>query len=356
MCLVEPFAPQCCGRTYVKVSKVPSCPDAWPKAKCPPELCIQIGTPYSTNAKCWRCKADDAFTYGWQRDLMRPGIDRAHVVQGLEELSVGGRRKRVEEGGHCWFCNARGGCAACGADEIIPGERFEQDQQQQYEPTPNKGKRKGGIVAESAKHMGKRVKSRPVVRRSYIPSPLDSGLSNLTYSDHGISSNWQQKTPSSNDIDVYGSLLLHPGFSQSGEPSNPNNKQNTALYDISSNELSSLAPMDTVYHAGSFQNGRWVIDQVNWETNKACQLGQNIPSQEGLPAGQLYVNRPNDSLELGAYVFGAPEVPDFMQSYSDTTTQGTIDPQVLRGDCMGPGEFTVPLLVRQNPCCPCSCH
>jgi hypothetical protein len=45
---------------------------------------------------------------------MRPQIDRAIIVEGLEELDATGRRMRVERGGNCWYCDATHGCLMCG--------------------------------------------------------------------------------------------------------------------------------------------------------------------------------------------------------------------------------------------------
>lgn len=45
---------------------------------------------------------------------MRPEIDRAFIVEGLEELDTTGRRRKAEAGGNCWFCGAMHGCLMCG--------------------------------------------------------------------------------------------------------------------------------------------------------------------------------------------------------------------------------------------------
>lgn len=119
MCLVVPFTLPCCGRTYVTISKVPSCPENWPKSKCPPELCIQVGfqPDQRENGVCWRCRAEHAGVPAELREKLRPGIDNADVVVGLDELTANDRRKLTEEGGHCWFCGSRNGCETCAADD-----------------------------------------------------------------------------------------------------------------------------------------------------------------------------------------------------------------------------------------------
>jgi hypothetical protein len=138
MCQVIPFTLPCCRRVYVSISKLPSCPNSWPKAKCPPELCIQvrgIEPEERSTGECWRCRADAAGKSDFEKEKLRPAIDSARVVIGLEELGIGGRRRVVEEGGHCWFCNAKGGCTECGAKEI---NLEEQPSHQHREETPTK--------------------------------------------------------------------------------------------------------------------------------------------------------------------------------------------------------------------------
>jgi hypothetical protein len=120
MCQVTPFTLPCCERIYVLVEKLPNCPADWPKSKCPQELCIQVIDVETAQAQqrssgtCWRCRAAADGKSGRERDNMRPQIDRAIIVEGLEELDVTGRRMRVERGGNCWYCDATHGCLMCG--------------------------------------------------------------------------------------------------------------------------------------------------------------------------------------------------------------------------------------------------
>lgn len=58
---------------------------------------------------------------GWERDGMRPVLDKAFVVNGLEEFTIDERRRRVERAGMCWFCGAHGGCENCGTGEGVHG-------------------------------------------------------------------------------------------------------------------------------------------------------------------------------------------------------------------------------------------
>jgi len=103
----------------VQVEKLPSCPDTWPKNKCPPELCIQIGGYEAARAEqrhtgtCWRCQAHVAGKVGQGREAMRPGIDRAELVPGLEELGPSDRRRLAEADGNCWFCGSKRRCEMC---------------------------------------------------------------------------------------------------------------------------------------------------------------------------------------------------------------------------------------------------
>jgi hypothetical protein len=123
MCQIIPYTLPCCRRAYVLIAKLPSCDDSWPRKKCPAELCIQIyGIKPQERAtgNCWRCVALVIGKSGVDREGLRPAIDSARVSISLEEFSPGQRRKRVEMGGHCWFCDARSGCKECGTVEIVP--------------------------------------------------------------------------------------------------------------------------------------------------------------------------------------------------------------------------------------------
>ncbi|CAL3971750.1 unnamed protein product [Diplocarpon coronariae] len=122
MCQIVPFSLPCCRRVYVEVSKLPSCPNSWPNRKCPPELCIQVRgfeAEYRESGKCWRCIAKSSGAIGHHRVVMRPKIDGASLVLGLEEIGVSGRRMKTERDGECWFCGAQGGCKSCGAKDIV---------------------------------------------------------------------------------------------------------------------------------------------------------------------------------------------------------------------------------------------
>ncbi|KAH6677514.1 hypothetical protein B0J14DRAFT_584485, partial [Halenospora varia] len=120
MCQIIPFTLPCCRRVYVEISKLPSCPDEWPKKKCPKDFCLRVRRNAETRetGTCWRCKAELAGKIGQAREGMRPGIDKAAIVDGLEEFDPYDRRKATEAGGNCWFCGAKSGCESCHSKKI----------------------------------------------------------------------------------------------------------------------------------------------------------------------------------------------------------------------------------------------
>ncbi|TVY89201.1 hypothetical protein LAWI1_G005132 [Lachnellula willkommii] len=121
MCILAPFTLPCCRQIYVGVSRTTQCSQDWPSSKCPPEICIQIHQyepEHRSTGVCWRCQADKEGEVGSVREKRRPGIDKARVAAGLEELTTAGRKKRVERWGFCWYCDAKGGCLGCGSKEL----------------------------------------------------------------------------------------------------------------------------------------------------------------------------------------------------------------------------------------------
>jgi hypothetical protein len=156
MCQVLPFTLPCCRRTYVDVSKLPSCPDAWPEHKCPPELCIQVR--YDAEDRdmgtCWRCQADISGILGEARENLRPEIDSAMIVHGLDEVGVSGRRKIAEESGACWYCGAKAGCQYC-----TPIKHESGTEQEKPDYLGKKRQREGGGRKDKA--INKRIKAEP---------------------------------------------------------------------------------------------------------------------------------------------------------------------------------------------------
>lgn len=67
---------------------------------------------------CWRCLADRT---GWEREGLRPVLDRAFIVEGLEEWNMDERRNRVEKAGLCWHCGADRGCETCWSGKMQYG-------------------------------------------------------------------------------------------------------------------------------------------------------------------------------------------------------------------------------------------
>jgi hypothetical protein len=65
---------------------------------------------------------------GYEREALRPGIDKAFIVPGLEELGPADRRKLAEADGKCWFCGTKG-CDMCGGRKftIMPETGFERN-------------------------------------------------------------------------------------------------------------------------------------------------------------------------------------------------------------------------------------
>lgn len=126
MCQVTPFTYPCCRRIYVLVEKLPNCPADWPRSKCPQELCIQIidtetaEPKHSSTGVCWRCTAAADGKTGADRESLRPEIDKAVIVEGLEELDVSERKQRAESDEKCWYCGAKQGCSKCGTKKNEP--------------------------------------------------------------------------------------------------------------------------------------------------------------------------------------------------------------------------------------------
>ncbi|KAL2072282.1 hypothetical protein VTL71DRAFT_11625 [Oculimacula yallundae] len=182
MCQVVPYTLPCCRKVYVEVSKLPSCPRSWPNRKCPSELCIQVRG-YEAEDRdtgtCWRCKARISGVSNLDRESLRPRIDKATLVLGLDEIGVIGRRRREERNGNCWFCGATGGCKTCGAKDIV----VEED-----EPAVQTGKRKRDQVTYKGKEMLKKPK---VEKREQHKAPMKA----LEYPTPNTTSHSQQPNP-----------------------------------------------------------------------------------------------------------------------------------------------------------------
>jgi hypothetical protein len=202
MCQVLPFTLPCCRRIYVEVTKLPSCPEAWPESKCPPELCIQVRG-YEAEDRdtgtCWRCQADIAGGSDEDRENLRPGIDSAMIVHGLDEAGVSGRRRIVDEGGNCWYCRAKAGCEYCGAAiKIEAGAGMEKAERSRNKRPRDDGGRKENVTS-------KRIK---VERRDKNQSQTPA----FSYPDPEQPSQWQNVFPISyNNMPFTGGYGIAPG-------------------------------------------------------------------------------------------------------------------------------------------------
>lgn len=188
MCQILPFTLPCCRRMYVEVSKLPSCPDTWPGKKCPPELCIQVRG-YDAEDRdagtCWRCQAQRSGVVGKERENLRPEIDRAMIVHGLDEVGVTGRRRIAEESGKCWYCGATANCEHCGVAVKVEAEEEKSDNY------GKKRRRDDGGNKDYA--MNKRIKVEP---RDENQLPTTA----FSYPDPEHSSPWQHVVPTPYNI------------------------------------------------------------------------------------------------------------------------------------------------------------
>ncbi len=193
MCQVIPFTVPCCRRIYVDVSKLPSCPEEWPRRKCPADLCIQVGESpeeRQTGGACWRCKALEAGIAGVEREEMRPAIDKALIVEGLEEYDVEGRKHNVEKQGNCWCCNAKIGCTSCGSTKKSGPETKNTSKD---DSLPSKKRKRGAV--QKAKGPVARIKQEAGVDQKQTPPPsnLSPTRTRRKQSDYVEASNYDRQ-------------------------------------------------------------------------------------------------------------------------------------------------------------------
>ena len=199
MCQVTPFTYPCCNRIYVLVEKLPNCPADWPKSKCPQELCIQIIDTETAQVKqsstgiCWRCKSTAEGKTGPEREMMRPEIDRAVIVDGLEELDVVDRRQRAEAGGNCWYCGSRHGCSKYGTNKSDTATEV---------PSPDLQRRKRGSEDPEGPKKKRKVSSR--MRSLFGSQSLPNSLPQLAFRRSGPTPQELQCLPTPN--------IAHEGF------------------------------------------------------------------------------------------------------------------------------------------------
>jgi hypothetical protein len=187
MCQIVPFTLPCCRRVYVDISKVPGCPNDWPQSKCPGELCIQIGgyeAEHRDSGTCWRCQAKKAGITGHERQMMKPVIDKATIVDGLEELNVTERKAKIEEAGSCWYCGARNGCESCGAK--FPDDHGITEQDTKISATGESSKKRQRDTGDR-KGKGKEVNKRVKVESAGTTAPTPQ---QITYLNPNTRSGW----------------------------------------------------------------------------------------------------------------------------------------------------------------------
>jgi len=65
----------CCDRLYLDVQRIATCNPDWPRTKCLPELCLQLGSeekPQRRPGICWRCSTQEVIITGAEREILRP--------------------------------------------------------------------------------------------------------------------------------------------------------------------------------------------------------------------------------------------------------------------------------------------
>jgi len=149
----------------------------------------------------------------YQREIMRPGIDKANLVHGLEELIPSDRRRLAEAGGYCWFCDAKEGCEMCDtgkiADKVAESEAM-------GTPTIAKKRHWDG----KSKTANKRLKTEagggmnqsplPMLSAPFLKQQSQPYFPQQPYSDYPGDSGYSQASPSASNFNAFG----HNGNSQ----------------------------------------------------------------------------------------------------------------------------------------------
>jgi hypothetical protein len=87
-----------------------------------------------------------------EREGMRPVLDKAFIVEGLDELPMDERRRKMERAGICWFCGACGDCKSCGTGA---GKISEEEPVKEMVDRKGKGRM---VESEMGQRRTKRVK------------------------------------------------------------------------------------------------------------------------------------------------------------------------------------------------------
>jgi hypothetical protein len=150
-------------------------------------MCIQIGgyeAEHRDSGTCWRCQAKKAGITGHERQMMKPAIDRATVIDGLEELNVTERKVKTEEAGSCWYCGARNGCESCGAK--FPDDHGITEQETKISATGESSKKRLRDTGDR-KGKGKEVNKRVKVESGGTTAPTPQ---QITYLNPNTTSGW----------------------------------------------------------------------------------------------------------------------------------------------------------------------
>ena len=141
---------------------------------------------YRASGICWRCDADrrgkgsgNGSGSAAAREEMRPALDKAIIVEGLEEGGPEERRRRAERSGECWFCGASAGCASCGKPKWEGEGELTGFRRDRIEGRVDKGKKRAQDADMGQSGSSKRVRESSmtghlaILANPFVPRPLD---------------------------------------------------------------------------------------------------------------------------------------------------------------------------------------
>jgi hypothetical protein len=108
--------------------------------------------------------------------MMKPAIDKATIVDGLEELNATERKVKIEEAGSCWYCGARNGCESCGAK--FPDDHGIAEQETKISATGESSKKRLRDTGDR-KGKGKEVNKRVKVESAGTTAPTPQQVTHL---------------------------------------------------------------------------------------------------------------------------------------------------------------------------------
>lgn len=141
---------------------------------------------------CWRCVAILTWKGGSEREGMRPVLDKAFIVEGLEEFSMDERRRRVENAGLCWFCGAHGGGVGCGTGKVDGKGSAEKEKDgsltgaKRRMPEPDMEQGRNKILRVEHKGSSMPTPLSVVLTQSSVPQPLDPAFQQYDYNSGGF--------------------------------------------------------------------------------------------------------------------------------------------------------------------------